>query len=69
VSKALYSVPIECKSVRIYLYPCNRPWRHIGLWDAEAPTLSRKSAHRWRWGYQPYSLYPSPSKIPGTHLC
>jgi hypothetical protein len=29
-------------------YPCNRPWRPIGLWDVEAPTFSRKSAHRWR---------------------
>jgi hypothetical protein len=24
-----------CKS-----YPCNRPWRPIGLWDVEAPTFS-----------------------------
>jgi hypothetical protein len=31
-------------------YPCNRPWRHIGLWNVEAPTFSRKPAHRWRWG-------------------
>jgi hypothetical protein len=21
-------------------YPCNRPWRPIGLWDVEAPTFS-----------------------------
>jgi hypothetical protein len=21
-------------------YPCNRPWKHIGLWDVEAPTFS-----------------------------
>jgi hypothetical protein len=28
-------------------YPCNRPWRPIGLWDVEAPTFSRQSAHRW----------------------
>jgi hypothetical protein len=27
---------------------CNRPWRPIGLWDVEAPTFSRQSAHRWR---------------------
>jgi hypothetical protein len=42
-------------------YPCNRPWRSIELWDVEAPTLSRKSAHRWRWYFQPYAsaaLYP-----------
>jgi hypothetical protein len=29
-------------------YPCNRPWRPIGLWDVEAPTSSRQSAHTWR---------------------
>jgi hypothetical protein len=31
------------------------------LWDIEAPTFSRQSAHRWRWGCQPYApaaLYP-----------
>jgi hypothetical protein len=27
--------------------------RPIGLWDAEAPTFSRHSAHRWRWDCQP----------------
>jgi hypothetical protein len=26
-------------------YPCNTPWRPIGLWDSEAPTFSR---HRRR---------------------
>jgi hypothetical protein len=26
-------------------YPSNRPWRAIGLWDVEDPTLSRQSAH------------------------
>jgi hypothetical protein len=26
------------------------------LWDVESPTLSRQSAHRWRWGCQPYTL-------------
>jgi hypothetical protein len=25
-------------------YPFNRPWRPIGIWDAEAPTSSTKSA-------------------------
>jgi hypothetical protein len=42
-------------------YPCNRPWRPIGLWYVEAPTFSRQSAHRWRWGSQLYAsaaLYP-----------
>jgi hypothetical protein len=41
---------------------CNSLWRPIGLWDVEAPTFSRQSAHRWR------SLF-TPSKIPGTHFC
>jgi hypothetical protein len=43
----------------------NRPWRPIGLWDVEAPTFFRQSAHRWRWGCQPYAptaLYP-PGKL------
>jgi hypothetical protein len=42
-------------------YPCNKPWRPIGLWDVEVPTFPRQSAHRWRSGYQPYApagLYP-----------
>jgi hypothetical protein len=32
-----------------------RPWRPIRLWDVEPPTFSRQSAHRWRWGSQPYA--------------
>jgi hypothetical protein len=31
------------------------------LWEVEAPTFSKQSAHRWRWGCQPHapaSLYP-----------
>jgi hypothetical protein len=42
-------------------YPCIRPWRPIGLWDVETPTFSRQSAHRRRWGCEPYApadLYP-----------
>jgi hypothetical protein len=45
-----------------YRYPCNRQWRPIGLWDVEADIFSRPSAHRWRWGCQPYApaaLYPT----------
>jgi hypothetical protein len=38
---------------RIRSYPRNRPWRPIGLWDVEDPTLCRQSAHRWRQGCQP----------------
>jgi hypothetical protein len=36
-------------------------WRPIRLWDVEASIFSRQSAHRWRWGCQPYTpaaLYP-----------
>jgi hypothetical protein len=36
-------------------YPYSRSWRPTGLWDIEAPTFSRQSAHRWRWGCQPYA--------------
>jgi hypothetical protein len=35
-------------------YPCNRPWRSIGLWNFELPYFL-ESAHRWRWGCQPYA--------------
>jgi hypothetical protein len=44
------------------MYPCNRPWRPIWLWDVEAPIFSRQSAHRWQWGcqlYAPAAIYPS----------
>jgi hypothetical protein len=46
--------PSHHGTVARYSYPCNRQWRPIGLWDVEAPTFSRQSAHRWRWGCQPY---------------
>jgi hypothetical protein len=42
-------------------YPRNRPWKPIGLWDVEDTTLSRQSAHRWRWGsalYAGCTLFP-----------
>jgi hypothetical protein len=43
-------------------YPSdNSPWKPIGLWDVEAPTFCRQSAHRWLWGgwpYAPAALYP-----------
>jgi hypothetical protein len=32
-----------------------------GLWDVDTPTLSRQSAHRWRWGYQSYAPAALPS--------
>jgi hypothetical protein len=40
--------------------PVTRSWGSIYLWNVEAPTFSRRSAHRWRWG-QPYA--------PGTLFC
>jgi hypothetical protein len=49
-------------SSKRWSYPCNRPWRPIGLWDVEAPTFSTQSAHRWRRGCQPYTpaaLFPT----------
>jgi hypothetical protein len=49
------------REVKKQSYPCNRPWRPIGLWNVEGPTFSRKSAHRWRWDCQPQApaaLYP-----------
>jgi hypothetical protein len=27
----------------------------MGLWGVEDPTLSRQSAHRWRWGCRPHA--------------
>jgi hypothetical protein len=36
-----------------YKNPRNRPWRPIGLWNIEASTFSKHSAHRW-WWRQPY---------------
>jgi hypothetical protein len=35
--------------------PYNRPCRPIGLRDVWDPRLSRQSAHRWRWGGEPYA--------------
>jgi hypothetical protein len=36
------------KNVKRESYPCNKPWRPIGLWDVETPTFPRQSDHRWR---------------------
>jgi hypothetical protein len=46
--------------------PVNRPWRPIGLWDVEALTLSRQSAHRWQLSCQPYA--PAALYSPGRFL-
>jgi hypothetical protein len=53
---------ISVLKVKRKSYPCNRPWRPIELWDAEAPTFSRQSAHRRRWGCQPYA--PAGRRLP-----
>jgi hypothetical protein len=49
------------------IYPCNRQWRPVGLWNGETPTFSRHSDHRWRWGCQPYAPADSPLP-PGRFL-
>jgi hypothetical protein len=36
------------------------------LWDVDAPTFSRQSAHRWRavcWPYAPAALYPQEDSL------
>jgi hypothetical protein len=41
--------------------PHNRLWKPIRFWDVQDPIVSRRLAHRWRWGCQPYApvaLYP-----------
>jgi hypothetical protein len=51
---------LKCKKGKVS-YPCDRPWKPTELRDVEAPTFSRQSAQRWRWGCQPYApavLYP-----------
>jgi hypothetical protein len=48
----LKSLYIGKKKVKLSQYS---PWRPIGLWDVEAPTFSKESAHRWRRGCQPYA--------------
>jgi hypothetical protein len=40
----------------MWSYPCNKPWKPMGLFDVENPTFSRQSAHRLRRGCQPYAL-------------
>jgi hypothetical protein len=47
----------DIPKVKGKLIPVNRPWWPLGLWDIE--TFSRQSAHRWRYGCQPYApSYP-----------
>jgi hypothetical protein len=66
ISRLIFAAGMQCVSCEVKKkkkkrYPYNRPWRPIGLWDVEAPTFSRQSAHRWRWScqlYVPVTLYP-----------
>jgi hypothetical protein len=49
------------KKKKSWKYPCNRPWRPLGLREVENPTLLRQTANIWRQGCQPYApaaLYP-----------
>jgi hypothetical protein len=48
-------LPIIYVYIKKQRYPFNGPWRPIRLWDVEAPTFSRQSAHRWRRVCQPYA--------------
>jgi hypothetical protein len=43
-------------------YPCNRPWRPIGLWDVEDPTFSLDNRHTD--GDEVVSLTPRPPFTP-----
>jgi hypothetical protein len=45
---------------RLQGYPCNGRWKPIGLLYVEAPTFSRQSNYKWRWGqpHAPAALYP-----------
>jgi hypothetical protein len=65
-TRPLHNTNLEDTSIRsvskiklkLSLY---RPWRPIGLWDVEAPTFSRQSAHTWWQDYQlcvPAAFYP-----------
>jgi hypothetical protein len=60
ISIVVFYPPVTIKRQRRNSYPCNRPWWHIWMRDVEAFTISRQSAHRWRWcceAYSPAVLY------------
>jgi hypothetical protein len=50
------------KGKRRYSYPCNTPWRSIGLWDVEVPIFSLES--RLRDGGKFVSLMQRPHITP-----
>jgi hypothetical protein len=50
-------------------YPCNRPWRPIGLWDVDAPTISRQLTHAGEAVSLKRRPPFTPRKIHGTHFC
>jgi hypothetical protein len=53
------------QGTQIYTHSCQGPWMSRELWGVVALKFSSKSAHRWRWDCQPYTLTAlSPRKIP-----
>jgi hypothetical protein len=51
------------------MYPCNSPWRSIGLRDVEAPIFSGQSAHMAVRLSALHAGHAVPhTKIPGTHF-
>jgi hypothetical protein len=59
------------EGIKSQSYPCNRPWRSIGLRNVEAPTFSL--GNRLTDGVEVVSFTPRPPftlrKIPGTRFC
>jgi hypothetical protein len=61
---------LDMRHVSAWNLSRNRPWRPSGMWDVEAPTFSKQSANRSRWGCELYApAFLPPKKIPGTHFC
>jgi hypothetical protein len=68
------SINLTVSDIDVYIliksYPCNRPWRPIGLWDVEAPTFSLDIL--FTDSGKVVSLMRRPPfthrKIPGTHF-
>jgi hypothetical protein len=65
--KVFVFITLVLRQVKAKLYPCNTPWRPIGLWDVEAAIFSRQMARRWRWTRQPYAPTARPLP-PGRFL-
>jgi hypothetical protein len=43
MSETKFHVHTNNRNMYSKSYPCNRPWRPMGLWDVQDPTLSRQS--------------------------